>query len=53
MIETSKNQKETKAFESMEELKYPQEYDAEFPNVIFLDDLKEKEMVDTRVHAMF
>ena len=38
-------------YESIEELKFPQEYDDEGINI--LDDLNEKEMNDPRVHAMF
>ena len=38
-------------YESIEELKYPQEYDD--GNIVILDDLKEKEMNDPRVQAMF
>ena len=38
-------------YESIEELKYPQEYDNGC--IFFLDDLKEKEMNDPRVQAIF
>ena len=38
-------------YESIEELKFPQEYEIIVLNV--LDDLNEKEMNDPRVQAMF
>ena len=38
-------------YESIEELKFPQEYND--GGIIILDDLKEKEMNDPRVQAMF
>ena len=41
---------EIETYESIEELKYPQEYDG---GIIILDDLNEKEMNDPRVQAMF
>ena len=46
-----KSNTETEAYESIEELKYPQEY--EDGGIVILDDLKEKEMNDSRVQAMF
>ena len=48
-IEQSDTEIET--HESIEELKYPQEYDD--GGIIILDDLNEKEMNDQRVQAMF
>ena len=48
-FEKSDTEKET--YESIEELKYPQEYDD--GGIIILDDLNEKEMSDPRVQAMF
>ena len=42
---------EIETFDNIEELKYPQEY--ENNSIIILDDLKQKEMDDTRVQAMF
>ena len=42
---------EIETYESIEELKYPQEYDD--GGIIILDDLNEKEMNDPRVQAMF
>ena len=47
--EKSDTEKET--YESVEELKYPQEY--EHGGIIILDDLIEDEMNDPRVQAMF
>ena len=41
---------EIETYESIEELKFPQEYDG---GIIILDDLNEKEMNDPRVPAMF
>ena len=46
-----KSDKEKKAYESKEELKFPQEYDD--GGIIILDDLNEKEMNEPRVQAMF
>ena len=40
-----------KTYESIEELKFPQEYDD--GGIVILDDLNEKEMNDPRVQAMF
>ena len=40
-----------KNYESIEELKFPQEY--ENNSIIILDDLNQKEMDDPRVQAMF
>ena len=48
-FEKSDTEKET--YESIEELKFPQEY--ENGGMIILDDLNEKEMTDPRVQAMF
>ena len=42
---------EIETYESLEELKFPQEY--EDGGVIILDDLNEKGMNDPRVQAMF
>ena len=42
---------EIETFESIEELKYPQDY--ENNSIIILDDLNQKEMDDPRVQAMF
>ena len=42
---------EIETYESIEELKFPQEYDD--GSIFILDDLKEKEMNDPRVQAMF
>ena len=42
---------EIETYESIEELKFPQEYDD--GGFIILDDLNEKEMIDPRVQAMF
>ena len=46
-----KSDTEVEAYESIEELKYPQEKDD--GGIIILDDLIEKEMNDPRVQAMF
>ena len=46
-----KSDKEIETFESIKELKYPQEYDNN--SIIILDDLNQKEMDDPRVQAMF
>ena len=48
-FEKSDTEKET--YESIEELKYPQEYDD--GGIFILDDLNEKEMNEHRVQAMF
>ena len=45
-----KSDTEIETYESVEELKYPQEYDN--GGIIILDDLNEKEMNDPRVQAM-
>ena len=42
---------ETDTYESIEELKFPEEY--ENNSIIILDDLNEKEKIDPRVQAMF
>ena len=42
---------EIETYESIEELKFPQEYDD--GGIIILDDLNENEMNDPRVQAMF
>ena len=42
---------EIETFESIEDLKFPQDY--ENNSIIILDDLNQKEMDDPRVHAMF
>ena len=41
---------EIETYDSIEELKYPQDYEE---GIIILDDLNEKEMEDPRVQAMF
>ena len=46
-----KSDAEIETYESIEELKFAQEYDD--GGIIILDDLKEKEMNDPRVQAMF
>ena len=46
-----KSDTEIQAYESIEELKFPQEYEDE--GIIILEDLNEKEMNDPRVQAMF
>ena len=46
-----KSETEIKTYESIDELKFPQEYDD--GGIIKLDDLNEKEMNDPRVQAMF
>ena len=46
-----KSNTEIETYESIEELKFPQENDD--GGVIILDDLNEKEMIDPRVQAMF
>ena len=46
-----KSDTEIETFESIEELKYPQDY--ENNSIIILDDLNQKEMDDLRVQAMF
>ena len=46
-----KSNTEIETFESIEELKFPQQYDA--GGIIILDDLNEKELNDSRVQAMF
>ena len=46
-----KSDGEIKTFESIEELKFPQEY--EDGGIIILDDLNGKEMNESRVQAMF
>ena len=46
-----KSDTEIETYESIEELTFPQEYDD--GDIIILDDLKEKEMNDPRVQAMF
>ena len=48
-----KSETEIETFESIEDLKYPQEYDSDQPTVIILDDLNKKEMNDPRVQATF
>ena len=45
-----KSDAELETYESIEELKFPQEYDG---GIIILDDLNEKELNDPRVHVMF
>ena len=47
------SEKEIETFESIEELKYPQNYDSDTSTVIILDDLNQSEMNDPRVQAMF
>ena len=42
---------EIETYETIEELKFPQEY--ENNSIIILDDLNQKEMDDPRVQAMF
>ena len=46
-----KSDTEIQTYESVEELKFPQEY--ENTSIIILDDLNQKEMDDPRVQAMF
>ena len=46
-----KSDTEIETYESIEELKFPQEY--ENVSIIILDDLNQKEMDDPRVQAMF
>ena len=46
-----KSNTEIETYESIDELKFPQEYDD--GGIIILDDLNEKEMNDPRVQAMF
>ena len=46
-----KSDTEIETYESIEELKFPQEYDD--GSTIILNDLNEKEMNDPRVQAMF
>ena len=46
-----KSDTEIETYESIEEIKFPQEY--EDGGIIILDDLNEKEMNDPRVQAMF
>ena len=46
-----KSYTETETYESIEELKFPQEYDD--GGIIILDDLDEKQMNDPRVQVMF
>ena len=46
-----KSDTEIETYESIEELKFPQEYDD--GGIIMLDELSEKEMIDQRVQAMF
>ena len=46
-----KSNTEIETYESIKELKFPQEYDD--GGIIILDDLNEKEMNDPRVQAMF
>ena len=46
-----KSDTEIETYQSIEELKFPQEYDD--GGIIILDDLNEKEMIDPRVQAMF
>ena len=47
-----KSDTEIETYESIEELKFPQEYD-DAGGIIIQDDLNEKEMNDSRVQAMF
>ena len=49
--DSEKSDTEMEAYESIEELKFPQEY--ENGGIIVLDDLNEREMIDPRVQAMF
>ena len=46
-----KSDTEIETYESIEELKFPQDYDD--GGKFILDDLNEKEMNDPRVHTMF
>ena len=48
-----KSETEMETFESLEEIKYPQEYDSDFPIFIISDNLNGKEMNDPRVQALF
>ena len=47
----NKSDTEIKTYDSIEEIKFPQEY--ENISIIILDDLNQKEMDDSRVQAMF
>ena len=47
----NKSETESQTYESIEELKYPQEY--YHGGIILLDDFIEKKMNDNRVQAMF
>ena len=49
--DVQKSETEIETYESIEELKFPQEY--EHGGIIIPDDLNEKEMNDPRVQAMF
>ena len=49
--DTEKSDTEMETYESIEELKFPQEYQNN--SIIILDDLNQKEMDDPRVQAMF
>ena len=44
---------EIETYESIEELKFPQEYNDGGRGIIILDDLSEKELNDSRVQAVF
>ena len=44
---------EIETYETIEKLKYPQEYNSKKPISIILDDINQKEMNDSRVQAMF
>ena len=46
-----KSDKDIETYESIEDLKFPQEY--ENNSIIILDDLNQKEMDDARIQAMF
>ena len=54
IIKTTKqrSQIEVKTYESLEDLKFPQEFDSDFPIVSILYDWKEKQNSDPRVQAM-
>ena len=49
--DVEKSDTEIETYESIEEFKFPQEYDD--GGIIILDDLNEKEINDARVQAMF
>ena len=48
-----KSQREIEQSETIEETKYPQDYNKDQPIALILDDLNEKETIDFRVQAVF